>query len=116
MDLRKGPRAQLRMPVRLRWQGSLGMRLEITETLDVSKEGMLVRRSDSHGVGSRVWLAFPFDPTSAAAAQPETPAQVVRVEPETAGGYRWSAAGLHVCRSRYRFACARRTRRGRKNR
>jgi len=78
----------LRMPVRLRWQGSLGMRLEITETLDVSKEGMLVRRSDSHGVGSRVWLAFPFDPASAAAAQPETPAQVVRVEPETAGGYR----------------------------
>jgi PilZ domain len=88
MDLRKSPRAQLRMPVRLRWQGSFGMRLEITETLDVSREGMLIVRSDPHGVSSRVWVTFPFEPSSAAAVQPETPATVVRVQQEKAGGYR----------------------------
>lgn len=88
MDMRKSPRAPLRMPVRLRWQGSFGMRLEVTETLDVSKDGMLLFRSDSHGVGSRVWVTFPFEPVHAAAVQPETPAVVVRVQPEKARGYR----------------------------
>jgi PilZ domain len=88
MDLRKSPRAALRMPVRLRWQGSFGMRLEITETLDVSREGMLIVRSDPHGVSSRVWVTFPFERSSAAAVQPETPATVIRVQQEKAGSYR----------------------------
>jgi hypothetical protein len=88
MDLRRSPRAQLRMPVRLRWQGSFGMRLEVTETLDVSREGMLIIRSDPHGVSSRVWITFPFEPSTAVAVQPETPATVVRVQQEKAGGYR----------------------------
>jgi hypothetical protein len=86
IELRKNPRAQLRLPVRIRWQGSLGMRLEITETIDVSREGLLVRRADLRAMPSRVWVAFPFDPAAAGAVQPETPARIVRDEPDSAGG------------------------------
>jgi hypothetical protein len=86
IELRKNPRAQLRLPVRIRWQGSLGMRLEITETIDVSREGLLVRREDPRAIPSRVWVAFPFDPAAAGAVQPETPAHIMRDEPDPAGG------------------------------
>ena len=41
VDLRKSPRARLHLPARIRWLGPLGMRLEITETIDVSREGLL---------------------------------------------------------------------------
>jgi hypothetical protein len=62
------------------------MRLEITETIDVSREGLLLRRSDPRPMPSRVWVAFPFDPAAAGAVQPETPARIVRSEPDPAGG------------------------------
>jgi len=64
------------------------MRLEITETIDVSREGLLLRRADPRAMPSRVWVAFPFDPAAAVAVQPETPARVVRSEPDPAGGCR----------------------------
>jgi hypothetical protein len=88
LDSRKHPRAQLHLPVRIRWQGPLGMRLETTHTIDVSREGLLVRRAEACDVESRVWVLFPFDPQARASAQPETPATVVRVERERAGGFR----------------------------
>src|ERR1700722_14905642 len=88
IELRKHPRAQLKLPVRIRWQGSLGMRLEITETIDVSRGGLLIRRNDPHPAPSRVWVAFPFNPVAAGAVQPETPARIVRSEPHPSGGYR----------------------------
>jgi PilZ domain len=93
IELRKNPRAQLRLPVRIRWQGSLGMRLEITETIDVSREGLLLHRVDLRAMPSRVWVAFPFDPAAAGAVQPETPARIVRSEPDPAGG---SWVALHM--------------------
>jgi len=37
---------------------------------------------------SRVWVAFPFDPAAAGAVQPETPARIMRCEPDPAGGLR----------------------------
>src|SRR5580692_8532726 len=39
LELRKHPRAQLKLPARVRWRGPLGMRMESTHTLDVSRNG-----------------------------------------------------------------------------
>lgn len=80
IELRKHPRAQLSMPVRIRWQGPRGMRMETAKTIDVSKGGMLVERGLNCEAQGRVWIAFPYDPSAGSAVQPETPARVVRVE------------------------------------
>jgi hypothetical protein len=86
-ELRKNPRAQLRLPTRLRWRGPLGMRLENAHTVNVSRAGMLLSCLEGCDVDARVWVAFPFD-KRAMSAQPETPATVVRVTPDKSRGYR----------------------------
>jgi hypothetical protein len=91
VDLRKHPRAQLKLPARIRWHGPIGMRLEITQTVDVSREGMLLHRNEACDRSARMWVAFPFDPAAGAATQPETPARVVRVEPDAEDGGYWVA-------------------------
>jgi hypothetical protein len=73
LELGKHPRAQLRLPARVRWRGPLGMRMESTHTLDVSRTGIRVQRSESCESGSRVWVVFPFDAASAAGVAPEPP-------------------------------------------
>ena len=88
---RKHPRAQLRLPARIRWHGPIGMRLEVTETVDVSRDGMLFHRNEPCDRMARVWVAFPFELTTGAAAQPETPARVVRVEQDPATSGYWVA-------------------------
>jgi PilZ domain-containing protein len=92
-EIRRHPRAQLQLPVRIRWRGPFGMRLEITHTYDASREGLLVYRIEACELETRVWVAFPFDSTEAMIAQPETPARVVRVERVTKGAYR---VALHL--------------------
>jgi hypothetical protein len=87
LEMRKYPRAQLCMPVRLRWRGPLGMRVEITRTMDSSRDGIRIPRSESCEVGARLWVTFPFDTHTAATAQPETPAHVVRVNRNAQRGY-----------------------------
>jgi hypothetical protein len=87
-EMRKHARAQLRIPTRIRWRGPLGMRLEVTQTIDVSREGLLIHRDQPCDVSARVWVAFPFDPAANSAAQPETPARIVRTEEDPSGGYR----------------------------
>jgi hypothetical protein len=87
LELRKHPRAQLRLPARVRWRGPLGMRMESTHTLDVSRNGIRVQRSECCESGSRVWVVFPFDSDSASGIPPETPARVVRVESGASAGY-----------------------------
>jgi hypothetical protein len=87
---RKHPRAQLKMPARIRWHGPIGMRLEETETVDVSRDGILFHRNESCDRLARMWVLFPFDPEAGATIQPETPARVVRIEPDPQGGY-WVA-------------------------
>jgi hypothetical protein len=91
-ELRRHPRAQLQLPVRVRWQGPFGMRLEVAQTVDLSREGLLILRADACAVCSRVWVIYPFRPSVNASAQPETSAHVTRVEasPE---GYR---VALHL--------------------
>jgi hypothetical protein len=56
------------------------MRMEIAKTVDVSKGGLLVERTQNGTAQGRVWLAFPYDPNAGSSVQPETPARVVRVE------------------------------------
>ncbi len=87
LELRKHPRAQLKLPARVRWRGPLGMRMESAHTLDVSRNGIRVQRSESCELGSRVWVVFPFDAVAASGVPPETPARVVRVESAPGGGY-----------------------------
>ena len=93
IELRKHPRAQLSLPVRIRWQGPRGMRMETAKTIDVSKGGLLVERTKSCATQGRVWIAFPYDPSVGSIVQPETPARVVRVEGENGDGYR---VALHI--------------------
>src|SRR5271156_4856546 len=90
LELRKHPRAQLKLPARVRWRGPLGMRMESTHTLDVSRNGIRIQRAESCESGSRVWVVFPFDAASAAGVPPETPAGVGRVESSSSGGYKVS--------------------------
>lgn len=80
-DRRKHPRARLRIPVRIRWRGPMGMRLEIARTLDVCRSGLLVERTERCEVRSQVWVVSPFD--SRATMQPETQARIARVECHT---------------------------------
>jgi PilZ domain-containing protein len=87
VEMRKHPRAQLRMLTRIRWRGPLGMRMEITRTIDASRDGIRVPRSEACEIGSRVWVTFPFDANTLATAQPETPAHVVRVDQNSQRGY-----------------------------
>ena|ERR1700733_11217606 len=87
LELRKHPRARLRLPARVRWRGPLGMRMEATHTLDVSRNGIRVQRNECCESGSRVWVVFPFDAASASGTPPETPARVVRVESGACAGY-----------------------------
>ena len=88
LELRKHPRAQLRLPVRVRWQSPLGLRLETARTIDVAREGLLIHRAESCEPLARLWIAFPFDPATRSSVQPETPARVIRVEREMESGYR----------------------------
>jgi PilZ domain len=85
-DLRKHPRAQLRLPARLRWRGPLGMRFTTAHTVNVGRGGVLIQCNDCCDVSSRVWIAFPFG-RNTSGTQPETPARVVRVTAAPRGGY-----------------------------
>lgn len=86
-ELRKYSRARLQMGARVRWRSPLGMRLESTQTVDMSRGGILLDRAERCEVGAHVWVVCPFD-SATAAVQPETPARVVRVETRPAGMYR----------------------------
>ncbi|MGB6393885.1 MAG: PilZ domain-containing protein [Candidatus Acidiferrales bacterium] len=87
VELRHHPRAQVRMPARLRWRGPLGMRLETASTVDVARGGLMVERTERCEVDSHIWVAFPFD-VVAPGVQPETPARIMRVDSVLGGGFR----------------------------
>jgi hypothetical protein len=71
---------QLGLPVRIRWHGPAGMRLEVTQTIDVGRQGLLVRRKELCQPGARVWIAYPYDVTASPVAHTEASALVMRVE------------------------------------
>jgi len=71
---------QLNLPVRIRWHGPAGMRLEIAQTIDVGRQGLLLRRKEHCQPGARVWVAYPYDRTASPMAHTETAARIIRVE------------------------------------
>lgn len=84
MDRREYHRAQLRLPVRLRWNTPFGQKTELCRTSDISRGGLLVPCSQTHAPGVPLWVTFPYDP-SLRDGQPEILAQVVRVAPVSNG-------------------------------
>ncbi len=84
MDRREHHRAQLRLPVRLRWSTPFGQKTEICKTLDISRGGLLVPCNEAHALGVPLWVTFPYDP-SLRDGQPEMLAKVVRVMPGSNG-------------------------------
>lgn len=86
-DMRKYPRARLQLGARIRWRSPLGMRLESTQTVDMSRGGILLDRVERCEVDAHVWVVCPFD-SSNASVQPETRARVARVENKPGGYFR----------------------------
>src|SRR5579862_2025370 len=97
LEQRKSPRVQLKLPVRIRWHGPLGMRLELTQTVDVAREGLLIRRKEGCSVGTRVWVTYPYDKTARTVSMTETPACILRVEKTSSYDF-YVALHLHVPR------------------
>jgi len=79
MDSRQHRRVRLRLPVRLRWTTPFGQKIELADTIDVSRSGALVSAKEPHSKGEMVWLTFPYD-ASLSDGQPEILARVVRCE------------------------------------
>jgi len=78
MDRREHHRAQLRLPVRIRWNTPFGQKTEVCKTLDISRGGLLVPCEEAHAPGVPLWVTFPFD-SSLGTGQPEMLARVVCV-------------------------------------
>lgn len=79
MDSRQRRRVQMRLPVRLRWTTPFGQKIELVETVDVSRSGLLVSTKEPHAPGTTVWATFPYD-ASLSDGQPEILARVVRCD------------------------------------
>src|SRR5438270_5300493 len=77
MERREHHRAQLRLPVRLRWTTPFGQKIEVCETLDVSRGGLRVPSHEAHAAGVPLWVTFPYN-VSFGDGQPEVLAKVVR--------------------------------------
>jgi hypothetical protein len=86
-EQRLHPRAQIELPVRLRWLTPFGYRFEISQTIDASRTGLLLALPEACDPGARVWVTMPFDPDETV-TQPETPARVVRTELISPARYR----------------------------
>ncbi len=90
MDRREHHRAQLSLPVRIRWNTPFGQKTEVCKTLDISRGGLLVPCQETHAAGVPLWVTFPYDP-SQSDGQPEMVAKVVRVGPAHNGnGSKWA--------------------------
>ncbi len=79
MDSRERRRVQMRLPVRLRWTTPFGQKIELGDTIDVSRTGLLVSTKDPHTPGVTVWVTFPYD-ASLPDGQPEILARVARCD------------------------------------
>ena len=77
MFYREHRRARLRLPVRLRWTAPFGQKIELCETVDASRSGLLVSCKEPHTAGVILWVTFPYD-ASLADSQPEISARVMR--------------------------------------
>jgi PilZ domain-containing protein len=79
MPSREYHRVRIRLPARLRWTTPLGQKIELSETIDVSRSGLLLSSREFHAAGVPLWVTFPYD-VSLRAGQPEVLARVVRCD------------------------------------
>jgi hypothetical protein len=86
IDRRRRPRAQLVMPVRVRWLGPFGLETEVTRANNVSRGGLLVSGTNPRQAGSLLWATFPYD-AAVAFAESETPGRVVRCSEAAEGDH-----------------------------
>jgi hypothetical protein len=77
MESREHRRVRMRLPVRLRWTTPFGQKIELGETIDVSRSGLLVSTKAPHNSGVPLWVTFPYD-SSPGDGQPEMSARIVR--------------------------------------
>src|SRR5260370_25286921 len=77
MDSRHHPRVRMRLPARLRWTTPFGQKIELVNTIDVSRIGLLVSTNYPHTPGVTGSVTFPYD-ASLFHGQPEVFARVVR--------------------------------------
>jgi len=91
MVTREHHRARIRLPIRLRWNTPFGQKIELCQTIDVSRGGLLLSSGEPHSPGVSLWVTFPYD-NSLPDGQPEVLARVVRCgelpEPVRAPGAR----------------------------
>ena len=81
----------MRLPARLRWTSPFGQKIELAETMDVSRGGLLLSIREWHGQGMPLWVTFPYD-TFFREGQPEMPARVVRCEQLSTAPFLFSLA------------------------
>jgi len=79
MDSRERRRVHIRLPVRLRWTTPFAQKIELADTIDVSRSGLLVSTKEFHTPGVSVWVTFPYD-VSLPDGQPEILARVARCD------------------------------------
>lgn len=77
MDSREHRRVRMRLPVRLRWTTPFAQKIELGETIDVSRGGLLVSTKEPHTAGVPLWVTFPYD-ASLGDGQPEMLARIIR--------------------------------------
>src|SRR5215471_14842442 len=77
MVTREHHRARIRLQARLRWTTPFGQKIELCQTIDASRGGLLLSSGESHSVGVPLWVTFPYD-ASVPDGQPEVLARVVR--------------------------------------
>src|SRR5258708_15808844 len=59
MDNRQHRRVRLRLPVRLRWNAPFCQKIELAQTIDVSRSRLLGSMKETHSCGPTVWISFP---------------------------------------------------------
>jgi hypothetical protein len=89
-ERRRHPRVPLNLPVRLRWIGALGQTVVKTQTLDVSRGGLLapleLTREQAFHLHSPAWATVPYDEANPQ-LQPESPVRVARHKETPTGAF-----------------------------
>jgi len=94
---RERPRVRTELAIRVRQIGPPRESMEVTTTLDVSRNGVLFRTRQPYEMHSTVWVIVPYDPKSMG-GDVEFPATVVRID-NSADGTSEVAVRFHSARS-----------------
>jgi len=82
-ERRQRPRVLLELPVRIRWLGPFGLETEVTQTENVSRDGLLISSFNPRQPGSQLWATFPYD-AAVAFTESEIPGTVAWCTAESA--------------------------------